>query len=135
MTLLFLNSLGTWEVIFILLAVLMLFGSKSIPGLARNLGKGMKEIRNASNEIKRDIQNSALEMRKDLDMDEVTKEFEGIDLDLESDSPESKKEAQQDRPAEDEKEQDDLNAEDDKTIDINSATDKGKTDDQNEEAS
>jgi len=66
MNLLFLNSIGGFEVIFILLAVLMLFGSKSVPGLAKSLGKGMREIKTASNEIKRDIQNSATEMRKDL---------------------------------------------------------------------
>lgn len=66
MNLLFLNSIGGFEVMFILLAFLMLFGSKSVPGLAKSLGKGMREIRSASNEIKRDIQNSTLEMRKDL---------------------------------------------------------------------
>ena len=60
MNLLFLNSIGGFEVMFILLAVLMLFGSKSVPGLAKSLGKGMREIRSASNEIKRDIQNSTL---------------------------------------------------------------------------
>ncbi len=68
MTLLFLNSIGGFEVIFILLAVLMLFGAKSIPGLAKTLGKGMREIKTASNEIKRDIQNSTLDIRKDLNM-------------------------------------------------------------------
>lgn len=63
---LFLNSLGTGEVVLILLVVLILFGSKGIPDIAKNLGRGMREIRSASNEIKRDIQNSAMEMRKDL---------------------------------------------------------------------
>lgn len=71
MTLLFLNSLGTGEVILIFLVVLILFGSKGIPDIARNLGRGMREIRNASNEIKRDIQKSALEMRKDLNVDDL----------------------------------------------------------------
>ncbi len=123
--------MGTWEVVFILLAVLMLFGSKSIPGLARNLGKGMKEIRNASNEIKRDIQNSALEMRKDLDLDEVSKDFEGIDLDLDSDSPEVKKPPEFSETSSDEKEQDEVN-DDGKTIDTKSGT---NPDDQNEETS
>lgn len=86
MTLLFLNSLGTGEVLLILFVVLILFGSKGIPGIARNLGKGMREIKNASNEIKRDIQNSALEMRKDLKIDrqleDLTKIGENIEKDL-----------------------------------------------------
>ena len=66
MTLLFLNSVGGFELIFILLAVLMLFGAKSIPGLAKTLGKGMREIRTATNEIKRDIQDSTADIRKEL---------------------------------------------------------------------
>lgn len=78
MTLLFLNSIGTGEVIFILLVVLMLFGSKSIPSLAKNLGRGMREIRTATNEIKRDIQNSALEMRKDLNIENPLKDMQKL---------------------------------------------------------
>lgn len=94
MTLLFLNSIGGGEVIFILLAVLMLFGAKSIPGLAKTLGKGMREIRTASNEIKRDIQNSALEMRKDLNIEnplyDIKKEIEKVNepQDFKKDDPE-----------------------------------------------
>jgi len=76
MTVLFLDSIGTTEVVFILFAVLMLFGSKSIPSLAKTLGKGMREIKTASNEIKRDIQNSTLDMRKDLNMENPLKDFE-----------------------------------------------------------
>ena len=79
MTLLFLNSLGTGEVVLIMFVVLMLFGSKGIPDFARNLGKGMKEIRNASNEIKRDIQKSALEMRKDLNIDNPLDDITKLD--------------------------------------------------------
>lgn len=71
MNLLFLNSIGTMEMVVILLAILMLFGSKGLPGFARNIGRGMREIKDASNEIRRDIQNSALEMRKDLKPDEL----------------------------------------------------------------
>jgi TatA/E family protein of Tat protein translocase len=71
MNLLFLNSIGTGEFILIILVVLMLFGSKGVPDIVKNLGKGMREIKAASDEIKRDIQNSALEMRRDLNMPSV----------------------------------------------------------------
>ena len=71
MNLLFLNSLGTGEFILILLVVLMLFGSKGLPDFARNIGRGMREIKDASNEIRRDIQISALEMRRDLNVPSV----------------------------------------------------------------
>ncbi|MEX1002840.1 MAG: twin-arginine translocase TatA/TatE family subunit [Crocinitomicaceae bacterium] len=76
MSLLFLNSLGTGEVIMIFVVILILFGSKGIPDIAKNLGRGIREIKDASNEIKRDIQKSALEMRKDLkveEFDDITK--------------------------------------------------------------
>ena len=79
MNLLFLNSIGTGEFILIILVVLMLFGSKGIPDIVKNLGKGMREIKAASDEIKQDIQNSALEMRRDLNVptiDELTKTSE-----------------------------------------------------------
>ncbi|MBI3135265.1 MAG: twin-arginine translocase TatA/TatE family subunit [Bacteroidetes bacterium] len=79
MNLLFLNSIGTGEFVLIILVVLMLFGSKGIPDIVKNLGKGMREIKAASDEIKRDIQNSALEMRRDLNVptvEELTKNSE-----------------------------------------------------------
>ena len=39
--------------------------------MAKGLGKGMREIQNASNEIKRDIQNSVLEMKREVNMSEA----------------------------------------------------------------
>ncbi len=61
----------------------MLFGSKGLPDIVKNLGKGMREIKAASDEIKQDIQNSALEMRRDLNVptiDELTKTTEMKEL-------------------------------------------------------
>ncbi len=37
----------------------MLFGSKKIPEIARGLGKGMRELKEASNIVKREIRSSA----------------------------------------------------------------------------
>lgn len=53
----FLN-IGTGELLVIVLFVLLFFGSKSIPDLARTLGKGMREIKNASDAVKREISDS-----------------------------------------------------------------------------
>lgn len=58
MTLLFLN-LGGGEVVLILLVVVMFFGSKSIPDLARGLGRGLREIKDATESIKREIEDGA----------------------------------------------------------------------------
>jgi len=70
-TVLFLNDIGTSEVLFIMAAVLMMFGSKSIPGIAKNLGRGMREVKAASDEIKRDIQDSAMEMKRNMNMPDL----------------------------------------------------------------
>lgn len=51
-------NIGGGELIFIILMVIMVFGAKKIPEIARGLGKGIKEVRNATNEIKSQINNS-----------------------------------------------------------------------------
>ncbi|HEX7366814.1 MAG TPA: twin-arginine translocase TatA/TatE family subunit [Pelobium sp.] len=53
-SLLFLN-LGTQEVVMILFAVLLLFGGEKLPELARGLGKGIREFKDASDGVKREI--------------------------------------------------------------------------------
>lgn len=93
MTLLFLENIGGSEVFFILMVVLMLFGSKSIPSIAKTLGKGMREIKTATNEIKRDIQNSTLEMRKDLNVENPLTEMKKM-----MDQPIEPKEFKKDNP-------------------------------------
>ena len=47
-----LAMLGTTEVVVIVLVVLVLFGAKKIPEFARGLGKGLKEVKNAKDDIK-----------------------------------------------------------------------------------
>ena len=42
---------GTWELVVILLVVLILFGGKKIPELARSLGKGISEFKKGMKEI------------------------------------------------------------------------------------
>lgn len=46
-----LGVIGVPEIIIILLIVLVLFGGKKIPELMRGLGKGVKEYKNAVNDI------------------------------------------------------------------------------------
>ena len=46
---------GGWEWIIIVLAILLLFGGKKIPELARGLGKGIREFKDATKEVKKEI--------------------------------------------------------------------------------
>lgn len=52
-------GIGGGEMIFIIFIALMLFGSDKIPAIARSLGKGMAQLKNATNEIKSEITKSA----------------------------------------------------------------------------
>ncbi len=47
------------EIFFILFVVVMVFGADKIPGIARGLGKGMRQLKDATEDIKREIQKSA----------------------------------------------------------------------------
>ncbi len=54
------------ELMIVLLAVLLLFGSKKIPEFAKGLGKGMREFRKATEDIKRELNNSASDISDDI---------------------------------------------------------------------
>ncbi|OYQ43168.1 twin-arginine translocase TatA/TatE family subunit [Flavobacterium cyanobacteriorum] len=64
-------GIGGGELFFIILVVLMLFGSDKVPEIARNLGRGMQQLKNATNEIKSEIHKSA-------DVDGIKKSFTEI---------------------------------------------------------
>lgn len=55
------------ELVLILLAVLVLFGSKKIPEFAKGLGKGIREVKKATDDIKREINQEVKEVSKDVD--------------------------------------------------------------------
>jgi len=52
-------GIGGGELMFIMFIALMLFGSDKIPEIARTLGKGMAQLKNATNDIKSEIQKGA----------------------------------------------------------------------------
>jgi sec-independent protein translocase protein TatA len=58
-------NLGGTEVFVILFIVILLFGAKKIPELARGLGKGIREFKDASSGIKSEIENSMNERPAD----------------------------------------------------------------------
>jgi sec-independent protein translocase protein TatA len=55
-TLAFIGGLGGWEVLVIVLVLVIFFGAKRIPELARGLGKGIREFKDATKEIKDEIE-------------------------------------------------------------------------------
>lgn len=52
------GNLGAGEIILIVLVILLLFGAKKIPELARGLGKGMSEFKKGLKDVEKDIKES-----------------------------------------------------------------------------
>jgi sec-independent protein translocase protein TatA len=65
---LFLN-MGTPEIMLIMLAVLLLFGGKKLPELARGLGRGIREFKDASDGVKREIHRNINSVNDDMNVD------------------------------------------------------------------
>ena len=54
------------EIAVILLFIVVFFGSKKIPQVARSLGKAIREIKDASDEIKKEIQESSKSIEEEI---------------------------------------------------------------------
>ena len=73
---LFLSDVSGTEILVIFLVILIFFGSKSIPTMARTLGRTMKEIRNASADFQQEIKKSGLDVKKDLNLNAFIQQTE-----------------------------------------------------------
>ena len=62
------NDIAGSEILLILVFVLIFFGSKSIPSLARTFGRTIRQIKDASADIQSEIKKSGMDMKKDLNL-------------------------------------------------------------------
>mgnify|MGYP000080640660 FL=1 len=60
--------IGGPEVLIILFFVVIFFGSKKIPELAKGLARAIREVKDASNEIKKEIHDSASSITDEFDV-------------------------------------------------------------------
>ena len=71
--------MGTPEILMILFVVLLLFGGKKLPELARGLGKGIREFKDASDGVKKEIHNNIYSVSDSVDSDSAeSHSHEGI---------------------------------------------------------
>jgi sec-independent protein translocase protein TatA len=71
--------IGGPEIIIIGLIVVMLFGADKIPEIARGLGKGMRQLKDATNDIKKEINETADKQGVDLNIaKDVTTEINKV---------------------------------------------------------
>ncbi|WP_298760812.1 twin-arginine translocase TatA/TatE family subunit [uncultured Psychroserpens sp.] len=76
--------IGTTEILFILVIVVMVFGADKIPEIARGLGKGMRMLKDASSDIKSEITKSAEKQGIDSSVTkDITQEINKVKDDLE----------------------------------------------------
>ena len=61
-------NVGGSELFFILFMVLMMFGSKKIPEIARGLGKGLREMKDAANGIEKELTKEIKDIKEDVDV-------------------------------------------------------------------
>lgn len=71
------------EIFIVFLVVVLLFGANKIPELARGLGKGMKEFKKATEEIKKEISEADVakdikDIKKDVDKFNIKKDIDDI---------------------------------------------------------
>ena len=70
--------IGGAEIFIIALIVVMLFGADKIPELARGLGKGMRQLRDATDDLKREINDSSGDVVSDFKR-EISDVKKGVD--------------------------------------------------------
>ena len=72
------------EIVFILFIVIMVFGADKLPEIARGLGKGMRTLKDATNDIKHEITKTADKHAIDTDITkDVKKELDKVKDDIE----------------------------------------------------
>ena len=60
-------NMGPMEILVVMFFVLMFFGAESIPKVARGLGRGIRQIRDASEEIKNEMMDSARDVHDEIE--------------------------------------------------------------------
>lgn len=77
-TILLFGMPGGAEIIIIILVIIMFFGADKIPEFARMLGKGMREVKNATNDIQREIKESASPITDITDKVDIKKQVKDL---------------------------------------------------------
>lgn len=75
-------SVGGSEIAFIVFVIVLVFGADKVPEIARNLGKGIRMIKNATNDIKHEVTKSAEEQFDGSGFEDVKDEVNKVKDDI-----------------------------------------------------
>lgn len=64
---LFLN-LGTGEIFIIVVVIIMFFGADKLPEMVRNFSRGMNQMKDATTQIQKEIQNSTADIQREMNV-------------------------------------------------------------------
>lgn len=68
---LFLGDVAGSEILLIMLFILIFFGANSIPGIARTMGRTMRQIKDASQEVQNEIRKSSGDIKGDFNLQKM----------------------------------------------------------------
>lgn len=77
------GQLGMWEIAAIFIVALLVFGPKKLPELGKSLGKGLREFKRATNDLKSSWEDQVREI--DREVSSATREVKNVGRDLEKD--------------------------------------------------
>ena len=75
-----LHFISGGEIIFVFFIILMIFGAYKIPEIARGMGKGIRQVRDATQEIKSEIKKSS--KNKGIEADKIKDDISKVKEDL-----------------------------------------------------
>ncbi len=76
----FLLFISGAEILMVFLVFLLLFGAKSIPGLARTMGRAMRQFKDASQEIQREMGSAADDVKRHVQEQRKTMDQMGSEI-------------------------------------------------------
>ena len=77
MTIIFISGA---EIIFVFMVVLLVFGAKKVPDIAKTLGKSVQQVKNASKDFRKEIENTA--SNQSIDTKEIVDEVQNIKTEI-----------------------------------------------------
>ena len=77
MTIIFISGA---EIIFVFMVVLLVFGAKKVPDIAKTLGKSVQQVKNASKDFRKEIENTA--SNQGIDTKEIVDEVQNIKTEI-----------------------------------------------------
>lgn len=77
MTIIFISGA---EIIFVFMVVLLVFGAKKVPDIAKTLGKSVQKVKNASKDFRKEIENTA--SNQGIDTKEIVDEVQNIKTEI-----------------------------------------------------